>query len=86
MRVPEQLACSPTDGCLAELFGRRAKMRPDFPITLQIRACCICTTKCLECRDSQLGGAARAWQQLRLRYPGLEEHLSTGRLPWRAGD
>jgi hypothetical protein len=29
-------------------------MRPVFPISLQIRACCSCTTKCLECRDSQL--------------------------------
>jgi hypothetical protein len=58
MRVPEQLAWSPTDGCLAELVGR-SKMRPAFPISLQIRACCIRTTKCLECRDSQLWSVQR---------------------------
>ena len=55
IRVPGQLAWSPTDACLAELVGRRSNTRPAFPIPLQIRACCICTTKCLECRDSQLG-------------------------------
>ena len=55
MRVPEQLAWSPTDSWLAELVGCRSKTRPAFPIPLQIRACCICTTKYLECRDSQLG-------------------------------
>jgi hypothetical protein len=54
MHVPEQLAWSLTDRCLAEPVGRRSKTRPAFPIPLQIRACCICTTKYLECRDSQL--------------------------------
>ena len=55
MRVLEQLAWSPTDACLSELVGRRSTPRPAFPIHRQFRACCKCATKCLECRESQLG-------------------------------
>jgi hypothetical protein len=43
MHVPEQLAGSPTDSCLAEPVGRRSTTCPAFPIPLQFRACCRCT-------------------------------------------
>ena len=59
MRVPKQLAWSPTESCLAHLVGRRSTTLPVCPISRQIRACCICTTKCLECRDSQPGRLSR---------------------------
>jgi hypothetical protein len=47
-----RLVRSPTGSCLAQLVGRQSKTRPDFPIHLQFRACCICATKSLECPDS----------------------------------
>jgi hypothetical protein len=37
-----------------EFVGPRSKTCLARLIRLQIRASCICTTKCLECRDSQL--------------------------------
>ena len=78
MLVRGELAWSPTDSCLAELVGRRAKTRPAFPIPLQIRACCRCTTKCLECRDSQpRHGLRELWDDVRKARAEYEVDKST---------
>lgn len=70
MRVPEQLAWSPTETCLAQLVGRRSNTRPAFPIPLQFRACCRCVRECLECRDSQLGWVPSPRSSFSENFPG----------------
>jgi len=57
VHMPEQPGWSRTENCRAELVGRQSTTRPAVPIHQQFLACCKCATKCLECRDSQLGCA-----------------------------
>jgi hypothetical protein len=74
-KAPIDSLTHPTDAGLAELVGPRSKTRPARRIPLQIRACCICTTKCLECRDSQLGAGPQD-ATLALRWCRLRDMVS----------